>query len=121
MSNALNLIGLETLSASEKARRITAVANDITISIIYIAKHTVAGNLTAEQVAPIYDLIDKVNVVGKQHNRRLESELEAQDLQIEAMKRMLVERERRIEEMRRESSGGDVQSDGRGGGGWSGR
>ncbi|KKZ68219.1 hypothetical protein EMCG_06110 [[Emmonsia] crescens] len=89
MSNALSLTGLETFSPPEKARRIAAVANDITASIIYIAKQAAAENLSAEQIAPIYELIDKVNVVGKRHNRRLEKELEEQDRQIEKMRRVI--------------------------------
>ncbi|EEQ87303.2 hypothetical protein RJZ56_005190 [Blastomyces dermatitidis] len=98
MSNALSLTGIETFSPSEKTRRIAAVANDLTASIIYIAKQAAAENLSIEQIAPIYDLIDKVNVVGRRHTKRLERELEEQDKQIEEMKKMLGERDRQIEE-----------------------
>ncbi|PGG97169.1 hypothetical protein AJ79_09306 [Helicocarpus griseus UAMH5409] len=99
MSNALSLTGLETLSPSQKTQRIAAVANDMMTSIIYIAKQAGAGNLTAKQIAPIHDLIDKVNMVGREHNRQLEMELEEQDRLIEEMRRNLDERDERIVEM----------------------
>ncbi|PGG98834.1 hypothetical protein GX51_06569 [Blastomyces parvus] len=98
MSNALSLTGIETLSPSEKTRHIAAVANDLAASIIYIAKQAAAENLSTEQIAPICDLIDTVNEVGRRHTKRLEKELEEQDKQIEEMKRMLRERDRQIEE-----------------------
>ncbi|KAG5302302.1 hypothetical protein I7I48_02604 [Histoplasma ohiense] len=115
MSNALSLTGLEMLSPEEKSRRIAAVANDIAASIIYIAKQAAVGNVSTEQITPIYNLIDKVNMVGRRHIKRLERELEEQDQQIEEMRGMLGERVKRIEEiegrhleeMRRVTEGAD--------------
>ncbi|EDN05003.1 hypothetical protein I7I51_02742 [Histoplasma capsulatum] len=116
MSNALSLTGLEMLSPEEKSRRIAAVANDIAASIIYIAKQAAVGNVSTEQITPIYNLIDKVNMVGRRHIKRLERELEEQDQQIEEMRGMLGERVvkqieeiegRHLEEMRRVTEGAD--------------
>ncbi|OJD21555.1 hypothetical protein ACJ73_07102 [Blastomyces percursus] len=82
-----------------RQRQKAAVANDLAASIIYIAKHAAAENLSTEQIAPIYDLIDRVNVVGGRHTKRLERELEEQDKQIEEMEKMLGEQDRQIEEI----------------------
>jgi peroxiredoxin len=67
------------MSDDEKTSRITTVADDIAASIIYIAKQAEAGNLTAQNTSPIYDLIDSISLTEKKHRRRLERELERQD------------------------------------------
>ncbi|EEH41215.1 hypothetical protein PAAG_03501 [Paracoccidioides lutzii Pb01] len=100
MYGALSLTGLDEFSPQEKAQRVAAVANDITASIIYVAKHAEAGNLTSEQLKPIHNLIDMVNVVGREHNRRLERELAEQDRQVEEMRKKLEEQSRQIGERR---------------------
>ena len=84
---ALSLAGIESMSDTEKTARITAVANDITASIIYIAKQSEAGNLTARHTTPIYDMLDKICGTEKRQKRRLLRELEKQDAQIAEMER----------------------------------
>ena len=86
-AGCLSLTGLEKMSDDEKTARITAVADDITASIIYIAKQAEAGNLTARNTSPIYDLIDNMSLTEKRHKRRLERELERQDNQMVQMRK----------------------------------
>ncbi|KAK2792132.1 hypothetical protein FQN52_003900 [Onygenales sp. PD_12] len=105
-TGALSLTGLETLSDEAKTEKIAAVVNDITASIIYIAKQGEAGNLTTDQVAPIYNLVGKMNLTANRHNKSLLKELEQQDIelegqgqQIERMAEELEKRDRHLEEV----------------------
>ncbi|PGG98495.1 hypothetical protein AJ80_09526 [Polytolypa hystricis UAMH7299] len=87
-AGALSLTGLEYMSDEEKAARISSVANDMTASIIYIAKQAEAGNVTEKHTAPIYDFIDRVCGTEKRQKKSLLRELERQDEQIaQAVKR----------------------------------
>ncbi|KAK2809724.1 hypothetical protein FQN50_003569 [Emmonsiellopsis sp. PD_5] len=97
-TGALSLTGLETLSNEAKTEKIAAVVNDITASIIYIAKQGEAGNLTTDQVAPIYNLVGKMNLTANRHNKRLQKELEQQDTQLEGQEEQIERMAAEIEE-----------------------
>lgn len=84
---ALSLTGLENMTNEEKFTRITAVANDMAASIVYIAKQAESGNLTTQHTTPIYNLIENMLGAERSQKRSLIRELEKQDARISSMER----------------------------------
>ena len=94
--SVLSLTGLEKMTNEEKTRRITAIADNITASIIYIARQAEAGNLAFHHTTPIHNLIESIIGTERSQKRSLLRELEKQDLQISQMER---QHRRDIEEL----------------------
>ncbi|KAK2734546.1 hypothetical protein FQN57_001651 [Myotisia sp. PD_48] len=84
---ALSLSGLTTMEPQEKSARIIAITNDMVASIVFIAKQAEAGNLTASQIAPIYNFIDCMLGVERNQKKGLIKELEQQDDRMALMER----------------------------------
>lgn len=87
LGSVLSLTGLEKMSNEEKTVRISAVADNITASIIYIARQAEAGNLAFHHTTPIHDLIESIIGVERSQKRSLLRELEKQDLQMSQMEK----------------------------------
>ncbi|KAI1941171.1 hypothetical protein LOZ58_004748 [Ophidiomyces ophidiicola] len=85
VGGALSLTGIEKLASSEKTARIAALVNDIYASIIFIAKHSKAGNLSKLNCKPMYDFVNNVMTVEDKQKRSLARELKRQDRRIERM------------------------------------
>ncbi|KAL1957558.1 hypothetical protein VTO42DRAFT_5785 [Malbranchea cinnamomea] len=83
----LTLTGLEHMCDAEKNTRIKAVVNDMAASIIYIAKQAEAGNLTADQTTPLYNLLADIATSERDESSKLRRELRV-------CKRRLAERKR---------------------------
>ena len=86
-TGALSLTGIENMSESEKTERIKAVTNDMAASIIYVAKHAEAGNVTADQIKPLYDIFADISRRERTEREKLMCSLEEMESQVEDMKR----------------------------------
>lgn len=82
----LSLTRLEHMSEEQKTARVKAVANDMAASIIYIAKQAEAGNLTAEQTTPLYNLFADITTTERAERERMTRSLEKTESRIERMK-----------------------------------
>jgi peroxiredoxin len=84
----LSLTGLEEMSECEKTAAVKALATDMAASIIYVARQAEAGNLTADQTTPIYNLISNITLTERTER--------------EDMLRDLAESERRLARLKRQ-------------------
>lgn len=83
-SGVLALADLENMSEAEKIRLVKAVANDMAATIIHIGKHIKTGNLTADQIRPLYNLLETVAVTQRSEWDKLKRELESCEKELEA-------------------------------------
>jgi peroxiredoxin len=123
----LSLTGLEEMSEYEKTAAIKALATDMAASIIYVARQAEAGNLTADQTTPIFNLISDITSTERTEREDMMRDLAASGRRLARLKRQhrrdihelmgaatveLKELRRKLRELEAGASGGNSKGEG---------